>query len=498
MGFIDDKSEIFEEIAANRALRENFPELNKTLKLYKSIDNKNGNMIPFLLDMLVEVGDESLKENVFKPLLEKSVAWENTIKETLIENVTSFYTKNNNVVMSGITNPVANIKIKDIDLDGTLKIEEDSDVGKFYYGEDQQQLLNNVNTTIGGIPTQIVEFDSNVGGNFTLFLKKVLKTGTGKWKNIFLFEYNENNEELKVNILDTNQNFETFIKKSINSIKLFDLSKLMSSLIDFIYGSITNLTDIGRTYLEDLVRSKELIDKIINKESLSETEFNTYDNSFFVFTKEEQDAIKAKTDAILNGTNLSNLGCGQGINFVDMSDFEDDFNNLNNFRPSLVKNSFSNFTDKLVNNSTVDLPDEDKESSLIGLIKEFIKSLPALLFKQVVQPYIVMITQLSESIFNNLTGGVNLITPSASLEVGGLESFIINFREQSVCIIKKIYSLIVEYIFKIIKSKIISLVAFKIAKITKEKTIQYTEQVKRARELLEGINNILSFIVNNQ
>lgn len=491
MSYIDDKSGVFNEVAANRALRENFPELNKTINSFDTIKSKEGNVTPFLLDLLVEVGNKSLKEDVFKPLFEKSVSWEETIKDFLVDNITKSYT-DKDFSLSGVTQPFLDINIKNIDLNGTLKIDEESDIGKFYYGEDQQQLINEITNPVPG-----VEFNSNVGGNFTLFLRKVIKTGYGRWKNELDFNYNAADENLKVSMVDPNQKFESFIRKNINSVKLFDLPKLMSSLVDFTFGTVSSLTDIGRTYLEDLVRSKEIIDKIINKESLSETEFNTYDDSFFVFTKNEEDRIKSKTDSIINGTNLANLGCGQGPTFIDFNDFSQDFDKLNSFRPSLVKSSFSNFTDKLLKNSTANLNDDDKESSLLNLIKEFIKTLPTLLLQQVAQPFVVMVIQGSESILNNLTGGVNLTNPTANLESGGLQSFIINFRQQFTCIIKKIYSLIVEYLYEIIKAEIIKLVAVKIKKITEEKTLQYKGQVRRAREILDGVNNILSLVNNS-
>ena len=491
MGFIDDKSNIFNEVAVNRALRENFPELNRTISLFNSVKSKEGNLIPFLLDLFVEIGDKSLKEDVFKPILEKSVTWEKSIKDTLVENITNFYVKNN-FSLSGLTQPVLDVKIKNIDPKGTLKIDENSDIGKFYYGENQEQLFNEVNNVIPNTPT--VEFNSNIGGNFTLFLRKVMKTGSGKWKDLFLFEYDVNTEKLKVNLLDTNTTFEAFIKKSLNSIKLLDLSTLFSNIIDVVFGTVSSLTDIGEGYIEDLLKSKELINKIINKETLSETEFNTYDDSFFVFTKEEQDNIRSKKEAIINGNNLVNLGCGQGRTFVDFDGFSESFDNINNFRPNLVKKSFSNFIDNLTKDSTANLPDEDKESSLIKIIKEFIDSLIVVIFQQVTQPFVTMILQFIESILNDFGLGVNLTNPNSSLEVGGIESFIINFREQSTCIIKKIYSLIVEYLFNIIKSEILNLVATKISRIIKEKSLQYRAQVERARELLQGINNILSLI----
>jgi len=54
MGFINDKTDLFGEISATKALFDNFPELNKAFNNYQSVKSKKGDMIPMLLDLLKE------------------------------------------------------------------------------------------------------------------------------------------------------------------------------------------------------------------------------------------------------------------------------------------------------------------------------------------------------------------------------------------------------------------------------------------------------------
>jgi hypothetical protein len=483
MGFLEDKSEIFGEVAANRSLQENFPELNKTVSLFSTTNSKKGNMIPFLLELVQEIGEDSLEEDVFKPLIKKSEKWEEDVKETVIDLILGDYAKNSNFNMSGYTNPLIVTKIKDIDIGGDLKIDEDSEIGKFYYGNKQE---NTLTTDANGI-----NFNFNVAGNFPFFLKKVMKNGSGRWKELYDFTYTAQTEELKVSLVNSNINFEKLIRRSFDSVKLLDLPKLMASLLNHLFGTLNNLTDIGSDHIENFLRGSELINKIIDKETLSETEFNTYDDSFFVFTKEEQDIIREKKEAIINGTKLSNLGCGQGVNFIDFEDLSKSFDDLITYRPTLVNKSFSNFTDKLIKNATANLPEEDKKSSVIAIIIDFIKTLPSIIVQHIISnPIVSIIIKFCENGVNGIN--IPIKDPTSGLEKGGFEEFIIKFRSKVICIVKKVYCLIVGYIYEIIKNRILNLVAFKITKITAEKSLLYAEQARRARELLKGINNILT------
>ena len=49
MPFIKDKTDLFGEISATKALSENFPELNKTFNSFNSVKSKSGDLTPFFL-----------------------------------------------------------------------------------------------------------------------------------------------------------------------------------------------------------------------------------------------------------------------------------------------------------------------------------------------------------------------------------------------------------------------------------------------------------------
>ena len=65
MPFIKDKTDLFGEISASKALFDNFPELNKSFNSYESIKSKKGNIIPLLLDLLKELIGSNIQMHSF-------------------------------------------------------------------------------------------------------------------------------------------------------------------------------------------------------------------------------------------------------------------------------------------------------------------------------------------------------------------------------------------------------------------------------------------------
>ena len=86
MSFIKDKTDLFGEISATKALFDNFPELNKSVNSYESIKSKSGNLIPLFLDLLQELIGTVIEEK-FKDFLKKSDKIENKLKDVIIKEV---------------------------------------------------------------------------------------------------------------------------------------------------------------------------------------------------------------------------------------------------------------------------------------------------------------------------------------------------------------------------------------------------------------------------
>ncbi|MDB4326334.1 hypothetical protein N9966_00815, partial [bacterium] len=493
--FIKDKTDLFGEISATKALFENFPELNKSVNSYQSIKSNKGNIIPTLLDLLKELIGSNIQKQ-FNELLKKTDKIEEGIKKTIIKEVLK-KAKKNNFKLSDINNPVLNTKIKNIDVDGTLKMDPNSDMGKFYYGKAAPTLPNLPND-----PT--IQVSPQPGGDFQKFLFDSAKTGSGNWKNILNVNWTDDN--LKVSIDPSyllNKSFENFLRDFLDSVKILDLSLLVSSTLDMLFGTVSSLTDAGGDWLEDKFKLKELTEKVIDKEGLAtSTTPVIYNNDFFQFSKTEKDNIRNLTNSVINGGNLADLGCGKAPTLVDFNDFVDNFNNLQSAKPSLIKETLTKSLDSMIGKSVGSVSEENEEVVKQNIFGQIFDNLTSIILGQTFKPFNTILQQMGEGLLNTAgidpngqVGSPGVDIDSPSVNKSGVEDYFAKFKSLNVCLIKEaIYPIIVEFLFDIVKAEIIKLVAIKIAQIQADQTKNYKEQLESAREALKQVSNILSFI----
>lgn len=495
MSFIKDKTDLFGEISATKALFDNFPELNKSVNSYESIKSKSGNLIPLFLDLLQELIGTVIEEK-FKDFLKKSDKIENKLKDVIIKEVIK-KAKNSDFKLSDIENPILNTNIKNIDVDNTLKMDPNTDVGKFYYGK--------AAPSAPALPNDpSVQVSVEPGGDFQKFLFETKQTGSGNWKDILNVVWDEDN--LKVNVDPqtlAEKSFENFLRSFLDSVKILDLSKLVSDILDMTFGTVSSLTDAGADWLEDRMKLKSLCDKVIDAEGKSNNNVNPvmYDNSFFAFSQKEKEAIRYLTTNTTNGGNLADLGCGTASTNVGLDDFEKVFELLQNVKPSLVKETLTESVGGLVEKSASVVDEENKDTVKFNLFAQMWEYLTSVIVGQTFKPWNVIIQQIGESILN--TSGIDPNTPigapgididNSSLEKSGLEDYFIKFKSLNVCLIKEVQSIILEFLFDIVKAEIIKLVAIKVSQIIADQQKNYKEQVGSAREALKQVNNILSLI----
>ena len=315
-------------------------------------------------------------------------------------------------------------------------------------------------------------------------------------------------DNLKVNIDPAtllNNTFENFLRKFLDSIKILDLGKVVGDILDMCFGTISSLTDAGQEWLENKFKLKVLCDKVIDAEGKSDNNLDPviYDNSFFVFSQKERDNIRYLTNNTTNGGNLADLGCGTASTSVGLEDFEKVFDLLQNVKPSLVKETLTQSIDGLMSKSVAGVEEENQESVLANLFTQIWEYLTSTIMSQTVKPWNVMLQQMAEGILD--TVGVDPSSPigapgidinNSSLEKSSVEDYFVKFKSLNVCLIKEIQSIIIEYLFDIVKAELIKLVAIKVAQIQADQYKNYKEQIDSAREILKSVNNIFSLINN--
>lgn len=475
MGFIDNKQELFNEIGAAKIVSEYFPELNKTLSNFQSIESKEGNIIELLLDLIRSLTDSGSIKDIFSDLLLDIGKWENEIKVTVKDNIMSVYTKNFDFDVPQGT--ILEIPVSNLDLNDKLKVDPNTELGGFYYknngptNADFNKILQN--TVVNNTPNNflgILDITPN-GGDVV---------------------------SMSVSSTYANSSFEGFVDDFLNSSNLFDVSQLISQIFDTMYGNLSSSMGMGYDWLLDQLKMKETIDKIISKESLSENA--VYDDSFFTFDKSTLDNIRRRADMVVNGTYLSDLGCGLASNSINPSKYISQLGDLNNTKPSLVKQKVNNVVSSFISDSTGGVSDNNKNSVEFNLISEIIKNLPTIIFNFFISPQIITIYQMAESLINGTGLNSNTNIPSGidfrtnSINQSKIDVFLEKMKDVVVCIVKKIYGLLVEYLFEIVKAYVLSLVAAQLAKIVADQAKNYTKILESVNEILATINNIFSLI----
>jgi hypothetical protein len=459
MSFINDKSGLVGEIAVSKAIEENFPELNKGKVSFDSIKSSQGNLIPFFLDLLVMLVDSGEVKTEFTKFIAKTDVWEKEMKESLVQTIVETYS--NNVNFSGITDqfPIE-LDIRNVDINNQLKVSADTQIGKYFYGE----ATNDINTV----------------------LSKVTSTGNASYGGIFDFIFTQPGT-LNVNLLPeyTNVTFEKLIRDSFNSTRILAPSVLLTKIMDSTFGSLSSVSDKSYEWFLEQRKLSTTVDKIINKETLTKTETKIYDNSFFQFTKSEMDDIEKVSKALYDGVNLANLGCGVGENFIDLKSFDDSFSKINDIRPSLVKEAVVSFTNTLINNSTVGISDENRKNVEYNIISEIWKNLTGIFTNMLItNPFVVLMFQISE----NLVNGGTLDFGTNSLVKSKIDGFINLLKGPIICIVKKIYKIILIFLFRKVKKELLKIIAKRLTKEQEDQRKNYVLILKTAKNLLENVN----------
>jgi len=493
MGFINDKQDLFNELNGLKTVEELFPKFKNIQKdLTSGVDSvksKSGNIVPLLLDLLKQLIGSNLKES-FDELLLKTDKIETKVKKTMVSTIMKNTSKKKDFNLQNIQNPLLETNVKNIDIEG-----------KFYYGKAAKTIPASVNGPQ-------VNIDTEPGGDFTKFLSDVKKSGSGNWKNILNVEWPSGSEQLKFNIdpsyQDGSKSFENFLTEFLDSVKILDLGLLLSTILDSLFGAVSSLTDAGSDWLENKMKLKELVNKVVDKESLSKPgEPTVYDTNSFNFTDDEKRKINDATIALTNGNNLADLGCGLVENSVDLRDFDAAFNLLTESSPSSIKKGLTESTDKILKKSTNGLDEDNKKTVGLNIISEIFDNLTTIIFSQTIKPFNVVLQQIGEGLMNQDTSNpsINVGAPgvqinNSSLEKSSVEDYFQKFRTLNICIIKDIYSTIIEFLFGLVKKEVLILLKVRIEILLSTQFQNYKLHIDKARELLKNVKNILSFINN--
>ena len=278
MDILSQKREIFGNIAAAKTLTESMPQL-KTTSSMPSINN-DGDTITLLTDLLKTlVGSEVMQDILTDTLIYGINDIEKEIKQTLKLELKSIVSCGINPSIpiyfktTGIKFPV-----KKIDYFDTMFIKPTSDIGQLIFNDITPNLINS--SDFDTFLYQVIQNDgpTNVeawpqyAGATTQLITVGFRSLSQDPNNTITIKAAQN---FNGTLTDLNNQF-------IDSVKLFNTEKLVSKIIDMIFGTISKESNKSIKQLELEEKINTVTNKIIKSDSQT-----VIDDNYFKFTNEE-------------------------------------------------------------------------------------------------------------------------------------------------------------------------------------------------------------------
>ena len=448
MSILDKKRKVFGNIAAAKTLTESMPKL-KLSSSFPSINN-NGDSITFLTDLIKSLIGYGALVKALVDILTHS------IEEIEIEIKKALKLELKSIVSCGIDPSLPSfikstgsgivIEVKKIDFLDLMKIDPTSVSGKLLYDDPNSGLSST---------------------DFNTFLYNVIQNDgtTQTWNNILDFKFvsldpsgvNPNNSLIiKANpsyisktLNDLNNNF-------IDSLKLFNTQGLVTKIIDMVFGSISFKLGKTRKQLEAEAKIDTVVDKMVaadESESISDT--------YFVFDNDELSKIQMQADERKRGVIKikASTTFDASIDQSSLTIFNDEMGTA--VTTQQKKEVLSTQLDNMANQTTNNSPNpQDKQSIKLNFIQKIIDTLIKSIVGVILSPKVVLIFLVNFKIIYgptaNFSDGVDFIKKNKTL-----------FKS----IIKKITTMIIQFLLSIALKRIAELVGEAQAKkqIDKEK-----------------------------
>ena len=269
MGLLDQKKDIFTTIGAYTSLEQSGTPPNTT-NVFSSINNKK-DIVPFLLDVMkVVVGTDALQQltgKVFTDLVPKmNLNLQTGVKKQMTQSNAG------NQLPNGFVTNGYDVKVKDVDVFGKFKTSPSSTAGSLLY--------------------------SNSAVNFDNTLYSALLVGSASFGGVLSVTYNAPSDSFNFKPVNSSMKIGDFLNGFVDKMEIVNPKEFMSNVMNAFYGSITsNQNKTAEQVAQELAVMKQ-IEQLMN------------DDSSFVISPQDYDAILQKAQELVNGATYYDLGCG--------------------------------------------------------------------------------------------------------------------------------------------------------------------------------------------
>ena len=383
MDILNQKREIFGNIAAGKTLTEGLPQLRTTSSM-PSINN-DGDSIMLLCDLLKSlVGSEKMEEIVTDTLIYSINDIEKEIKKTLKLELKSIVSCGvnpslpNYIKTTGIKFPV-----NKVDYFGLMFTNPRSVVGQLVYNDITSTLIDS--SDFNTFLYQTIQLDGSfetwpqfAGSSAPILNVKFRSLASGGDPNNTITV--KSDPSFDGTLTDLNNQF-------IDSVKIFNTEKIVSTVIDLIFGTISKNSNKSIKQLELEERINTVIKKLINIDS------NTIiDDKTFAFSNLENQVNEFTANMRKKGEKQFDTS-SKIISSIPLDVLTSMNTNIGNAVNDIVKKeeltkSLKSMSDSVASNAT---ENSDQKSLKLGFIQELINFLTQTIVMGILAPKIITI-----------------------------------------------------------------------------------------------------------
>jgi hypothetical protein len=398
MDISKEKGKINGKIAALRVSSEGYPKMllseGKT-----SLNNVKSDSLSYLTDLIKSlVGFEALKETVVETLTYNLDDIELEVKLTLKKVLKSLVSCSidpsltDDFKQNGIT-----LELDKIDFLDTMRIAPTSQAGKLLYND----IANLSEST-----------------DFNTFLYNTIQDNgaSGFWghvtttNDILDIKFNplgatpsdpNNSIVVKPSAYYSTKKLTDLNEAYIDSVKLFESTKLINNIIDSVFGSISvNVSKDKKTIQKELQ-----IESIINK-ILQADEDVSIDDSFFQFSNDEYSNIEYKAELRRKGLKILKTDNEiESIVSIDrLTEISDEVDalDLTTTTSGLYKERLTNIVrnglDRLADESAINANQEDKLNVKVSFIEDILKQIMTAIINVILSPKLILVFAINHKI----------------------------------------------------------------------------------------------------
>ncbi len=479
MGVLDQKQQIFGNIAAARALTEGLPTLS-TNSSFPSINN-GGDAITFLTDLIKAlVGFQELQQTIETIISTNLAEIEREIKIALKAQLKSVVSCGVNPSLpSWIKSSGTGIKftVNQIDFKNLMFVNPTSEAGQLLYNNVGQNLLNS--TDFNTFLYQTIQnngltqgWGHQTSGSDILTFTYVANDVSATDPNNTITAKASPNYDNKT-LTDLNNDY-------IDSVELLNPSNLLTNLIDTIFGSISSTLNKSLTQLGKEAQIATVVNKLTTT-----TSTDVIDSSYFTFTSDEISAQQASALQIKNGQSLitTNAPIQASVPFSSVQAMNTSVNSATNSLEtrnavSSSLSSIGNSLGSLASNPT------DANNIKLNFIQSLIDNITKCIVDTILSPKVVGIFLINFKIIN----GQSATFSDAIDFMNQNKNLIYN-------VIKGIGASIIKILLKFALGEIGTLVSAAIAKKALEQANLYVAQLLTLVGVPSSIINLINQLV---